>query len=144
MNTYGMRWLMPFSGRWFYGDSLFIVDPWMWIVLGAGVFLSRRRARRMAAGEGRTTRPARVALALTGAYIVLMLASTLGARAVVRRELASRGIEPTVLMVDPLPVNPLPRRVVYGVAGAYQVTEFSWFRTPHVVASTDSIRHRGG
>src|ERR687895_2677053 len=25
-NEYGMRWLMPFSGRWFYGDTLFIVD----------------------------------------------------------------------------------------------------------------------
>src|SRR5215216_2877037 len=26
MNTYGVRWLMPFDGRWFYGDALFIVD----------------------------------------------------------------------------------------------------------------------
>ncbi|MGH9367718.1 MAG: metal-dependent hydrolase, partial [Thermoanaerobaculia bacterium] len=25
LNTYGMRFLMPFSGRWFYGDALFIV-----------------------------------------------------------------------------------------------------------------------
>lgn len=27
LNTYGMRWLMPFSDRWYYGDALFIVDP---------------------------------------------------------------------------------------------------------------------
>jgi inner membrane protein len=27
-NNYGVRLLMPFSGRWFYGDALFIVDPW--------------------------------------------------------------------------------------------------------------------
>ncbi|HEU4681510.1 MAG TPA: metal-dependent hydrolase, partial [Gemmatimonadales bacterium] len=31
LNTYGVRWLMPFSGRWFYGDTLFILDPWVWI-----------------------------------------------------------------------------------------------------------------
>jgi len=30
LNTYGMRWLMPFSGRWFYGDAVFIVDPGCW------------------------------------------------------------------------------------------------------------------
>src|SRR5690606_18531125 len=24
LNNYGMRWLMPFDGRWFYGDALFI------------------------------------------------------------------------------------------------------------------------
>ncbi|MDH3571787.1 MAG: metal-dependent hydrolase, partial [Gemmatimonadota bacterium] len=27
LNTYGIRLLMPFSDRWFYGDTLFILDP---------------------------------------------------------------------------------------------------------------------
>src|SRR5918999_1704760 len=40
MNEYGMRWLMPFSGRWFYGDALFIIDPWLWAALGLGVALA--------------------------------------------------------------------------------------------------------
>jgi inner membrane protein len=47
LNTYGMRWLMPFDGRWFYGDALFIVDPWVWLLLGGALFLqhsSRRSA----------------------------------------------------------------------------------------------------
>lgn len=43
MNTYGMRWLMPFDGRWFYGDTLFIVDPWIWTALGGAIFLARER-----------------------------------------------------------------------------------------------------
>lgn len=43
LNNYGMRWLMPFEGRWFYGDSVFIIDPWMWFVLGGGVFLFHSR-----------------------------------------------------------------------------------------------------
>lgn len=41
MNTYGIRLLMPFDGQWFYGDALFIVDPWLWLMLGAGVVVSR-------------------------------------------------------------------------------------------------------
>jgi inner membrane protein len=39
LNTYGVRWLMPFDGRWFYGDAVFIMDPWIWLVLGGAVFL---------------------------------------------------------------------------------------------------------
>jgi inner membrane protein len=49
LNTYGVRFLYPFDRRWFYGDTLFIVDPWVWLMLGAGVAFSqsfdgRRRA----------------------------------------------------------------------------------------------------
>ena len=40
MNTYGMRWGLPFSEAWTYGDSLFIIDPWIWLVLGGAVFLA--------------------------------------------------------------------------------------------------------
>ena len=39
MNTYGMRWLMPFVNRWDYADALFIVDPWIWLVLAAACTL---------------------------------------------------------------------------------------------------------
>ena len=43
LNSYGIRLLMPFDGRWFYGDTLFIIDPWLWLTLGVGVWLARRR-----------------------------------------------------------------------------------------------------
>lgn len=49
MNTYGVRVLMPFDGRWFYGDALFIVDPWLWLLAGAGVVLARSRGKFSAA-----------------------------------------------------------------------------------------------
>lgn len=45
MNTYGVRVLMPFDGRWFYGDALFIIDPWMWLLAGAAVVMADARAR---------------------------------------------------------------------------------------------------
>lgn len=43
LNNYGMRWLMPFRGTWSYGDSVYIMDPFLWLVLGSG-WLARRRA----------------------------------------------------------------------------------------------------
>ena len=45
LNTYGMRWLMPFDGRWSYGDSVFIMDPFLWVVLG-GFWLAGRAPSR--------------------------------------------------------------------------------------------------
>jgi len=38
-NNYGVRPLLPWSGRWFYGDLVFIVDPYLILVLGGAAFL---------------------------------------------------------------------------------------------------------
>lgn len=46
LNTYGMRWLMPFDGTWFYGDAIYIVDPWMWLIPGGAAFLRFSGSRR--------------------------------------------------------------------------------------------------
>ena len=45
LNNYGLRWLMPFSGRWFYGDALFVIDPWVWLLLGGAAFLTFSKSR---------------------------------------------------------------------------------------------------
>ena len=50
LNTYGIRLLMPFDGRWFYGDALLIVDPWIWLLLGTVVVLAHSGSRLRAAG----------------------------------------------------------------------------------------------
>jgi inner membrane protein len=104
MNSYGMRWLMPFNGRWFYGDSLFIIDPWLLIVLGLGVWLSRRRER---ASRLHAWRPARVALAVAGAYVVGMLGLQAIAEHVARRELAGSGRASRALVVTASPADPV-------------------------------------
>ena len=44
-NTYGWRPWLPFDGTWYYGDLLFIVDPWLWLLLGAAVCLAGRRPK---------------------------------------------------------------------------------------------------
>jgi inner membrane protein len=38
-NNYGVRFLLPWDARWFYGDLVFIIDPLLWMVLGGAVFL---------------------------------------------------------------------------------------------------------
>jgi inner membrane protein len=45
LNNYGLRWLMPFDGRWFYGDALFVIDPWFWLLLGGAAFLTFSKSR---------------------------------------------------------------------------------------------------
>lgn len=50
LNTYGVRLLMPFDGRWFYGDTLFIIDPWVWLLAAAGVVMSHAVTARALAG----------------------------------------------------------------------------------------------
>jgi len=42
LNTYGLRWLMPFSGKWFYGDAVYIMDVWLWLALGVGYLVGRQ------------------------------------------------------------------------------------------------------
>lgn len=121
LNTYGVRLLMPFSGEWFHGDALFIVDPWMWLTLGIGVLLSRRlAARRPLQGRAvRSERPARVALALVTAYALAMTALGAQTRAALAERLASEGVEARVLMAAPVPVTPLRREVVVLRGGEY-------------------------
>lgn len=50
LNTYGVRLLMPFSNHWFYGDTLFIVDPWFWLLTAAGVVLAQAGSPRAVIG----------------------------------------------------------------------------------------------
>jgi inner membrane protein len=68
LNNYGMRWLMPFDERWFYGDAVFIVDPWIWLGLGGSLFLSISRGtwRLVAWGLGATALAFVIVTGLTG------------------------------------------------------------------------------
>jgi inner membrane protein len=58
-NNYGLRPLLPWNAQWFYGDLVFIVDPWLWLLLGGAAFLLTAR------GKWRTSAWAAVALLVT-------------------------------------------------------------------------------
>jgi inner membrane protein len=126
-NTYGVRLLMPFSGHWFHGDTLFIVDPWMWLLLAAGYVVARRLRLR---GAARPEWPARAALVVVTAYIFLMAASNLVARGIVRRTALAEGGPVGRLMVSPLPANPFRRAVVIERDGSYEMGSFAWLPRP--------------
>ncbi|QUL38561.1 metal-dependent hydrolase [Erythrobacter sp. JK5] len=65
LNVYGIRLLEPFSSQWFYGDTLFIIDVWLWALLIGSVCWSLRSEKR----GGNWTRPAWVGIAGGLAYI---------------------------------------------------------------------------
>jgi inner membrane protein len=121
LNNYGVRLLMPFQTRWFYGDTLFIIDPWLWLALGGGVWLARQQA---------TARPAQGALLASALYIGLMLAASQAARTVVANAwTAANGTPPQALMVGPMPVTPFRRAVVIDAGDRYATGTFSWLPT---------------
>lgn len=116
LNTYGMRWLMPLSGRWYYGDTLFIVDPWVWLVLAVGSGWARWRGGRVRPNR---ERPARLALGLVSVYALLMGFSNVIARRVVFEGTRTAGLLPARVMVAPVPLNPMKRDVVFELDGGY-------------------------
>ncbi len=46
LNTYGVRPWLPVSDLRYFGDAVFIVDPWIWLVLGSAVCLTGPRGMR--------------------------------------------------------------------------------------------------
>jgi len=130
LNNYGVRLLAPVDWRWFYGDAVFIVDPWLWLSLGAGVWLSLRR---------RATGPARGALVFTVCYTLAMLWSARAARDVVIRTWTNaRGQAPIALMVGPRPITPLTRDVIVDAGDRYETATFSWLG-PTVTFDRESV-----
>jgi len=129
LNSYGVRLLMPFSGRWFYGDALYIVDPVLYVIFGAALVLGRRQA--WTAGDGRSM--PRVGLAVAATYMLLMLASNAWARETVRSGLVRAGRSPeTRFMVTPVFGNPFKREVVIDLGPRYE-KGFIWFQpAPHL------------
>jgi inner membrane protein len=116
LNTFGIRLLSPFSERWFYGDALYIVDPWLYVIFGAGTLLAWRRVRHPDGGRG----AARAALAAAAIYIAVMFTSGVWARQVVRSGLARAGWSGADFMVSPVIGNPLAREVIVDLGERYE------------------------
>ncbi len=74
-NTYGVLPFLPFDRTWFYGDTLFIIEPYLDLILLAGILLSRRR---------KNPRLALVAVLAAFGYIGIRVES----REIARRQLA--------------------------------------------------------
>jgi inner membrane protein len=64
LNSYGVHPFYPFDNTWYFGDSLFILEPSLWLILGVAV-----------AWNGRT-RAVRLVAALPLAVLLSTIAST--------------------------------------------------------------------
>ena len=141
LNTYGVRWLMPFSGRWFYGDTLFIIDPWVWLALSVSLYASYRRQR---AKRGNPASPVWLALALLGAYGGAMALSGMAARSLVMSEVAGPDAAAVdEVMVGPVPVDPTVRTFVVEQEKQYMVGTFRWLERPHIDPAETKTFPRG-
>jgi len=107
---------MPIAGRWFFGDALYIVDPWLYLLLGAGVYV----AWKARGGTAAATRLARGALVAAALYVATMYASNLWARTVVAEALTRAGRGGARFMVTPVMVNPFRREVLIDLGDRYE------------------------
>lgn len=120
LNSYGVRLLEPFSHRWFYGDALFIIDPWLWAMLIAGVWLARRRDK---AGRADWQRPAWAAFGGIAAYLLVNIGiSHLAAMRVV----GDRSY-PSVVVANPVPLAFWRRNVLWRTDTSYGSVEMTPF-----------------
>ena len=119
LNNYGIRLLAPFDWTWFYGDSVFILDLFLWTFLGVGVWMARRQ---------RKPELARGALVFSACYIVATLLATRASREIVTdawRQL--RGREPVRVMVGPVPITPFTRVAIIDAGARYETGTFRWW-----------------
>ena len=103
LNVYGIRLLEPFSSQWFYGDTLFIIDLWLWLLMGLATWFSLRREKR----GGSWTRPAQLALVVALLYIG---GNWLVTRDVERMDSLNIAVRETI--ASPVPFDPRTRDVI--------------------------------
>jgi len=106
LNSYGIRLLEPFSSQWFYGDTLFIIDIWLWLGMGFATWFSLRREK-----QGREwMKPARIAMVVGLAYIGLnwAISATHGWHS------ASPHRDATETISSPLPIISFRREEISG------------------------------
>lgn len=134
LNTYGIRFLMPFSGTWFAGDAVFIIDPYWWILLGVTLWLARR---------GTSLAVLRRAAMIALAYPLLLVGvSAMGDRIAVKAA-AEQGIaDVRDVLYQPQPANPFRAELIAVTPEAYHIGELRWLAGGNAVFG-DTVILRG-
>lgn len=130
-NSYGVRFLLPFSARWFHLDITNVVDLWIWAVLllaFAGPALVRLVNTEIGAGAGHAARSFAI-------FALMFVALYDGGRAVLHARavamLNSRiyaGAAPRRTAAFPGPANPLAWRGLVDTGDSYIVFDESLLR----------------
>jgi inner membrane protein len=120
LNSYGIRLLEPFSSRWLAGDTLFIIDVWVWAALIVSLAWSRLLERR----GGDWQRPAWVGAAAIGAYIAANGLITGRAEAQTEAMLERSAVQPTLVVANPVPVAFWRRRMLWRDTSRFGEAEY--------------------
>jgi len=113
LNVYGIRFFEPFSSQWFYGNTLFIIDVWLWALLGFATWFSLRREKRGSNWQ----KPAQIAMVVALAYIALN--GLITARAEANPQDTPTGTE--IVIGSPPPIKFWERDVITGGNGLYAI-----------------------
>lgn len=116
LNTYGVRLLMPFSREWFYGDAVFIIDPWLWLLFTIALVRWHRTRRRV-----------RIFGAIAAVYVVVMIGASIIAEPIARRAAEAAGITGIEeVMYQPAPAQPHRASLVVATRESYTLGTFRW------------------
>ncbi len=140
-NSYGIRLLEPFSSQWFYGDTIFIIDIWLWFALIAGVWISLRRERK---GAVNWHIPAVGSFVAICAYIfanglISGRAEQLTAEAVKQKH----DIVPLLVVANPVPVQFWKREMLWRDATRYGQGTYSALNEVTVDDKVDVHKMKG-
>ena len=122
LNNYGIRLLEPLSSQWFYGDSIFIIDLWIWIALGTSIWLSLRRERRTAPNW---QRPAWIGFTAVCAYIFVNGLITGAAERMASSALDASGRRGALVVASPPPLQFWKRDIFWRTDERYGTASFT-------------------
>ena len=129
LNTYGVRVMMPFNGDWFYGDAVFIIDPWLWLLFTAALVRWHRTQRRV-----------RIFGGIAAVYVVAMIVASMVAEPIARRAAEAAGIKGIdEVMYQPAPAQPHRASLVVATRESYTLGSFRWLRSDRVTFLADTI-----
>jgi inner membrane protein len=116
LNTYGVRLMMPFSREWFYGDAVFIIDPWLWLLFTVALVRWRRTRRRV-----------QIFGTTAAVYVVAMIGLSMVAEPIARRAAEAAGIAGIdEVMYQPAPAQPHRASLVVATRESYTLGSFHW------------------
>jgi inner membrane protein len=121
LTTYSVQLLSPFSNDWFHADGLFIIDLYLWLLLGGAIFWSKWLEKT--GKEWR--RPAQAAIAISLAYIAANLAISWRAHAVVHDWAGERRVDS--VFASPPPFYSWRRELVWREGDCYRRSRYEPF-----------------
>lgn len=141
LNNYGIRLLEPFSSQWYYGDTLFIIDVWIYAALGLGLWLSLRREKR---GQHNWRAPATISLGAVLAYIAANGLISNRAEALTAVEVEEvRGKAPELVVANNLPITFWARQMNWRGQGDFGSGAYDLFGEGNGVTLYDDVRSDG-